>query len=200
LRKDLGERSAGADLLVLEEEPPMVIASFRLLAAALLVAAAAATATAQPAPVTMTTPAKLIDVSSCVPTRPTRGSGFNDFSPAFYPLSPYYWNDPYGFQFSQPALLPTSGSLAIDYTNVTTNVMKTIDFGLVARGKLVAEVRDVGTFSPNAEIKHEFGLDRNVFPLRTALSTCIPLRIVYADGTIWKNTHLPKTRKELYRR
>ncbi|MGZ6181959.1 MAG: hypothetical protein ACXWNV_07900 [Vulcanimicrobiaceae bacterium] len=29
---------------------------------------------------------------------------------------------------------------------------------LIARGHLVAEVRDVGTFSPNVEIKHAFDL------------------------------------------
>jgi hypothetical protein len=178
----------------------MIVTTFRVLATALLVAAAGGTLAAQPAPVMMTTPAKLINVTSCVPDRPLRGSSFNDFSPAFYPLTPYYWSDPYGFRFNQPALLPTSGTLSIDYTNVTTKVMKTIDFGLVARGRLVAEVRDVGTFSPNAEIKHQFGLDRNVFPLRTALAQCIPLRIIYADGTIWKNAHLPKMRKELYGR
>jgi hypothetical protein len=169
--------------------------------ALLLTAFCAAPALAQPAPMAVApAPAKQINVSSCVATRPARGGGFGEFQPAYYPLTPYYWNDPYGFRFRQPALLPTSGSLSIDYTNVTSNVMKTIDFGLVARGHLVAEVRDVGTFSPNAEIKHEFGLDRNVFPLRTALTTCIPLRIVYADGTIWKNPHLPKTRKEIYER
>ena len=178
----------------------MILASFRLAVTALLIGASTLAASAQPAPVMMTTPAKLINVSRCVPDRPSRRSSFNDFSPAFYPLTPYYWDDPYGFQFNQPALIPSSGTLSIDYTNVTGNVMKTIDFGLVARGKLVAEVRDVGTFSPNAEIKHQFGLDRNVFPLRTALAQCLPLRIVYADGTIWKNSHLPKMRKEIYKR
>ena len=71
-------------------------------------------------------------------------------------------------------------------------VMTDIEFGLVANGRLVAEVRDVGTFSPGAEIKHQFGLNPNVFPLQTALSRCVPLRIIFADGTTWKNGHLPK--------
>ena len=49
-------------------------------------------------------------------------------------------------------------------SNATNVVMKDIEFGLIVHGNLVAEVRDVGTFSPGAEIKHEFGLSPNVFP------------------------------------
>ena len=52
---------------------------------------------------------------------------------------------------------------------------------------MVAEVRDVGTFSPGAEIKHQFGLSPNVFPLGTSIVECVPLKITFVDGSKWKN-------------
>ena len=165
-----------------------VLASAAACGLALLVATAAAPpALAQPAS------ARLIDVTTCAPQRYVSGSAYGAFTPGFYPVSPFYWDDPYGYSYLQPPLrsTTTSGTLSIDYTNVTHKVMKTIDFGLVANGRLVAEVRDVGTFSPNAEIKHQFGLDPNVFPLRTALSQCVPLHVIYADGSSWTNATLP---------
>ncbi|MGZ3510220.1 MAG: hypothetical protein ACXWNK_02680 [Vulcanimicrobiaceae bacterium] len=77
--------------------------------------------------------------------------------PGFYPAGAYYWYDVYGYRYLQPPIVgdPT---LSIDYINVSPKVTKEIEFGLSARGHLVAEVRDVGTFSPNVEIKHAFDL------------------------------------------
>jgi hypothetical protein len=140
----------------------------------------------------------LLKVTACDPQRSVAVPAYAGFSPAYYPFAPYFWTDPYGVRYRQFPAAPTSATLSIDYMNVTAHVMTTIDFGLVARGRLVAEVRDVGKFSPNAEIKHQFGLSDNVFPLRTALSQCIPLHIIYADGTTWTNPHLPKARHEIY--
>jgi hypothetical protein len=157
--------------------------------AALMLLATTAAALAQ------TGPASQINVSTCDPQKSISMPAYSAFGPAFYPYAPYYWTDPYGFQYSQLAPGPGTGTLSIDYTNVTNKVMTTIDFGLIARGKLVAEVRDVGKFSPHIEIKHQFGLDRNVFPLRTALSACVPLHIIYADQTTWTNPHLPPAGK-----
>ena len=159
--------------------------------------ATAAPGAAQTAPATA---AQLISVNRCDPQRAYNTPGYAGFAPAYYPFGPYNWVDPYGFQYSQFPPTATSGTLSIDYMNVSTRTMTTIDFGLVARGRLVAEVRDVGKFSPKAEIKHQFGLDPNVFPLRTALATCVPLHIVFADGTSWKNPHLPAMRRSMYRR
>ena len=89
--------------------------------------------------------------------------------------------------------------LGIDYTNKTQKVMREIEFGLIANGNLVAEVKDVGTFSPGIEIKHEFGISHNVFPLQTGLARCVPLRIKFADGTKWRNPRLPaKPRRQMY--
>jgi hypothetical protein len=119
--------------------------------------------------------------------------------PGFYPLGgPYFWNDVYGYRYYQPPIRSTNPTLSIDYSNATDTAMKEIEFGLIANGRLVAEVRDVGTFSPGITIKHEFGLNRNVFPLQTGLPQCVPLHITFADGTKWKNPHLPALRRAIY--
>ena len=62
----------------------------------------------------------------------------------------------------------------------------------------MAEVRDVGTFSPGAEIKHKFGISTNVFPLQTGLPQCVPLGIQFEDGTKWRNPALPAHNPQLY--
>jgi hypothetical protein len=171
--------------------------------AALSLAGSGVAASAQPsgtaAPVTtMRLAPRLVRVTQCDPQRSVAVPAYVGYSSGYYPFAPYYWTDPYGFQYRQFPTMPTSATLSIDYTNITGKVMTTIDFGLVARGLLVAEVRDVGKFSPNAEIKHQFGLSSNVFPLQTALARCVPLHVIYADGTTWTNPRLPKLRREIY--
>jgi hypothetical protein len=139
----------------------------------------------------------LVHVSKCEPYR-NETVVRTGFAPAYYPYGPFYWNDVYGYRYHQPAVVRSNPTLAIDYTNVDTKVMSTIEFGLIANGTLVAEVRDVGTFSPGAEIKHTFGISPNVFPLQTGLPRCVPLRITYKDGTHWKNPHLPALHHAIY--
>ena len=141
-----------------------------------------------------------IAVNTCSPTRSVTRSGPPiGFVPGFYPGGPYFWDDAYGYPYYQtPVSLNESASLQIDYVNVTPVTMETIEFGLIANGRLVAEVRDVGTFSPNIEIKHSFGLNPNVFPLSTALPQCVPLRITYKDRATWVNPHLPALQRQIY--
>jgi hypothetical protein len=139
-----------------------------------------------------------IKVSTCNPQKNTYYS--SAFTPAFYPAyaGPYWgWPSVYGPTYYQ---YPVEGdpTLAIDYTNMTQTVMKEIEFGLVVRGELLAEVRDVGTFSPGAEIKHKFGISKNVFPIQTSFAQCVPLKITFEDGTHWKNPHLPAYRASIY--
>jgi hypothetical protein len=154
------------------------------------------TPTAAPAQMQMAAPSgNPVQVSTC---NPQRGRTSPGFVPAFYPPSPYYWPDAYGYQYYQPPPITTNPTIEINYMNATNKTMKSIEFGLVARGALVAEVRDVGTFSPNVEIKHSFGLNPNVFPLRTGLPQCVALRITYADGTKWKNPQRPALRRSIY--
>ncbi len=121
---------------------------------------------------------------------------------SFYPGYPFYFVDPYGFRYYQPPLLApgrTAPTLGIDYVNTSAQTAKMVDFGLVARGDLVAEVRDVGTFTTGAEIKHEFGLSPNVFPISTGLPRCIPLLVEFTDGRVWENPHRPHAARALYR-
>jgi hypothetical protein len=137
-----------------------------------------------------------IHVSSCNPQAPSVVTP--GFVPGFFPVAgPYYWQDVYGYRYLEPPIA-SNPTLSIDYMNVSSKVAHTIEFGLVARGHLVAEVRDVGTFSPNAEIKHSFGLNPNVFPLSTALPVCVPMRVAFTDGTKWVNPHLPALERSIY--
>jgi hypothetical protein len=136
-----------------------------------------------------------VHVESC---NPRRGSvAYPGFVPAYYPGSRYYWNDIYGYRYYQPPVR-SNPTLAIDYVNVSSTTAKVVEFGLVAHRELIAEVRDVGTFSPNATIKHEFGLNPNVFPLGTSLARCVPLYVEFEDGSRWKNPHLPALRRSMY--
>jgi hypothetical protein len=185
----------------------MKTARFLLRVAALsLIAAVPAIALAQtgesPAPVKTHAPHVSIhhpiNVTECDPQRGTYMA--TGFTPAYYPVGAPYWAWPTvypGYTYYQ---YPVKGdpTLSIEYNNNTDMVMKHIEFGLLAHGNLVAEVRDVGTFSPKAVIKHSFGLNPNVFPLQTSLVKCIPLKITFADGSKWKNPHLPRLNKAIY--
>jgi hypothetical protein len=136
-------------------------------------------------------------VNKCAPTRNTQT--YAGYTPGYYPYGNRYWGWPsvYGPTYYQYPV-QSRPTLAIDYSNQTSMVMKQIEFGLVVRGELVAEVKDVGTFSPGAEIKHEFGLSSNVFPLQTSYAKCVPLVIHFANGHVWKNPHLPTYKRSMY--
>jgi hypothetical protein len=160
-----------------------------VLALATLVASSASTAYA-----IVGHPEWPVHVSTCDPQlNPTLG-----YAPAYYPPSPFYWRDVYGYRYFEPPLRRVNPTLSIAYANATQMEMKSIEFGLVANGQLVAEVRDEGTFSPGAKIEHEFGLSPNVFPLQTGLPRCLPLRITYASGRMWRNPLLPSLNRKLY--
>ena len=107
-------------------------------------------------------------------------------------------DDPYGYRYYRAPMATTSPQLGIDYVNISPKTMHSIEFRLIANGTLRAEVRNVGTFSNGAEIKHTFGLNPNVFPLRTGLAQCVPLRINFADGTKWRNPNLPPKNARIY--
>ncbi len=174
-------------------------------AALCLVAASPAATLAQTSHVAMSQAAHLtmahpIQVSACNPQRNV-SYNYAGYTPGFYPgYAGGYWGWPsvYGAMYYQPAPVANNPTLGIDYVNVTNAVMKQIEFGLIVRGSLVAEVKDVGTFSPGAEIKHKFGLSPNVFPLQTSFAKCVPLKITFEDGSKWKNPHLPAYRASMY--
>jgi hypothetical protein len=164
-------------------------------ASSILVLSACIAVSTESASAVQTQTTSPIHVASCNP-RPGYVA-YPGFVPAYYPGYRYYWNDIYGYRYYQPPVA-TNPMLAIEYVNVSSAPAKEIEFGLVAHRELVAEVRDVGTFSPNATIKHEFGLNPNVFPLGTALARCVPLRVEFEDGSRWSNPHLPALRRSMY--
>lgn len=142
-----------------------------------------------------------INVSTCNPKPPSTTWVNTGFAPAYYPVGvgPYWgWPSVYGPSYYSAQPIQNNPSLGIDYSNATSVTMKDIEFGLIAHGGLVAEVRDVGTFSPGAEIKHTFGLNPSVFPLSTSVVQCVPLKITFADGSKWKNPHLPALKQSIY--
>ncbi len=160
------------------------------LAIALLLASATTTAMA-------TTIKHPIRIAECRPQ--AIGSAMWSYSDGFLPSYPYYWSDALGGMFYQQPMR-SSPLLSIAYVNQTHRVMKNIEFGLLARGRLVAEVHDLGTFTPGAMIRHQFGLSRNVLPLGTSFSKCVPLRIAFKNGTTWKNPHLRQLHRSIFAR
>lgn len=138
-----------------------------------------------------------VHVSSCQAHRNETTMYGGGWGPAYYPAGGrYYWPSVYGYNYYQPPVTTSDPTLNIDYVNRGTQSMKEIEFGLVINGNLVAEVKDVGTFSPGAEIKHRFGVSGSIFPI-TGLPHCVPLKISYADGTTWKSPHLPALKHRL---
>jgi hypothetical protein len=169
----------------------------RILIVAIVFLALAAPAAAQHEPFTK----KLFDVTRCDPKANvmTNYPGYAGFVPGYYPgAGRYYWGDPYGYRFYQPPVTTASPTLGIDFTNRTNTTMKEIVWGLFANGNIVAEAKDVGTFSPGAEIKHEYGLSPNVFPLQTGLPQCIALAVTFEDGRHIRNPNLPHVRRQMY--
>jgi hypothetical protein len=128
----------------------------------------------------------------------TTGGYYGGFYPGYYPAGPYYWGDPYGAGFYQPPMTSSSPTMYVDYINITKKTMKTIVWGLVASGRLVAEAKDVGTFSPGVEIKKKYGISQNVFPLQTSILQCVALGVKWADGTRELNPNLPPRIKNMY--
>jgi hypothetical protein len=193
-------------MLIQRASAPVLLTAFLVAAAAMPAAAqsaapAASPAAMAPAPAATHKPimsSQLIKVSACHPSLNLMQSGgyYGGFAPGFYGGG--VWPDAYGVGFYQPPVTTSNPQLAIDYMNISHKTMKQIEFGLVVNGILRAEVKDAGTFSPNAEIKHRFGLSANVFPIQSGLPQCFPLRITFEDGTKWRNPRLPPKNQHIY--
>jgi hypothetical protein len=122
-------------------------------------------------------------------------SSYVGYSDGYYPGTPYYWDDPYGLAYYQtPASSPSR--LFIDFINVTHKTMKSAVFGLVVSDILISEVRDQGTFSPNAEIKRRYGIKPPATP--RVKPTCVTLKVEYTDGTSWTLKPLPVAENAIY--
>jgi hypothetical protein len=180
----------------------VLLCSAALPAAAQTAAPAMASPAAHAAPMVHAAPAvppasAIITVSNCTPALnlSQTGGGFAGWAPGWRGGP---WGDPWGATFVQPPVTTTMPQLAIGYMNISHKTMTEIEFGLVANGVLLAEVRDVGTFTPHAKIEHRFGISANVFPIRTGLPQCPALRVTFADGTKWRNPRLPPKNTHIY--
>lgn len=92
----------------------------------------------------------------------------------------------YGRTYVQPGM-PTS--VMVHYTNDGELAATTVEFGLVVDGRVRSELRDVGSFARGAEIRHSLGVKHDV-ALGNA-THCVPLRVVFSDGSVWKNPDPP---------
>ena len=128
------------------------------------------------------TPGSQISVTECNPHRHQPGS-----------RTSHPWIDPYGVLHSNVNSFPDAeGFLAISYANQSSKQATEVDFGLVARGSLIAVVNDSGTFSPNVSIVHEFSISPEIFPIGMSVPYCAVMRVKYADGTEWHNPNPPQ--------
>ena len=97
------------------------------------------------------------------------------------------WIDPYGYWHRNLGQFPyREAFLAITFENKGPLIAAEIDFGLVARGSLIAVAKDVGKFPPGVTIDHEFVVSPEVLPL-DSVPYCAVLRVKYADGSVWRN-------------
>ena len=145
-----------------------------------------------------------VKVNACTATQNVHTTPAFGYVPSQNVAGQHGWTDPYGRLYSQQQSNPGSQhgarpSLNIDWVNTSPAPLKEVEFGLVAGGSLVAEVRDTGKFTQGAEIKREFGLSRSVFPLGTQHPRCVPLRATFQNGTVWTNPHLPPVPMSIYK-
>jgi len=94
-------------------------------------------------------------------------------------------NAPIMTQLAMPAMV------IVRYVNASSSPIATIDFGLVSDGKLTAMFRDNGSFAPQAEVMHAFGIQNSAVTTAGAPVSCVPLRVHYADGESWTNPAPP---------
>ena len=166
--------------------------SASLLAIALALFCSLSAANAAPSPA----PQPLVKISRCdAQFNVGSGGSYVGYNDGYYPSTPYYWDDPFGLAYYQPpASYPSR--LYIDFTNVSSKPIATIVFGLVVVDILIAEVRDQGTFTPNAEIKRRYGIHPPATP--RVKPQCVALKIEYSDGTKWKLSPMPTAENGMY--
>ena len=77
----------------------------------------------------------------------------------------------------------SSSDWHVDYQNSSTKPIVATDFALIMHGKIDDAARDLHNLAPGDGSTARFVLyDNNVFH-----PACIPLRVNYADGTVWYN-------------
>jgi hypothetical protein len=95
---------------------------------------------------------------------------------------------------SESVTLGSSGSssIRIGYTNDADLAAAEIDFALVGRTGTMTSVKDVGKIGAGADIKRDFKIQLDSFPLNPGATKCIVTKVLYADGTAWTNPNPPQ--------
>jgi len=101
------------------------------------------------------------------------------------PVASVTWIDSWGNSYTEPG---TGNNVDIDFINNGTQEAVAIDFGVLVKNTLVAQMRNSGKFSPGVLIKHNLGLDSAALKLKTF--RCLALRVTWADGSQWKSSEL----------
>src|SRR5215470_608911 len=101
------------------------------------------------------------------------------------PVATVTWIDSWGNSYTEPG---TTNNVDVDFINNGTQDAVAIEFVVLVKNTLVAEMRNSGKFSPGVVIKHNLGLDSAALKLRTF--RCIALRVTWADGSQWKSPEL----------
>lgn len=145
-----------------------------------LIAAAGVMCSPIPALALQQTPGSNIEITFCYPHLHVQSEA-------------HRWIDIWGRRHTGLVFPYWDAFLAISFRNLASTPATEVDFGLVARGNLIAIAKDVGRFSTGALIKgDEFSVSRDIFPMGNAVPYCAVLRVIYANGTIWKNPDPPE--------
>ena len=141
-----------------------------LVAGVLLAAAPAAGQTAPMAPVQINACAPLLNPNAAPSTAPS------------------FMGIPIG------AVTSTSTGMRIDFVNTSDKVAKLVNIAVDSNGNEFI-IRDVGTFSPNVEINHQYrnGAGQGfILPAFIAPHvTCRIASVEFADGTLWRHGQAP---------
>jgi len=158
--------------------------------------AAMPAATAHPHASPVPAGSQLVKVASCSTKNvdPKGGPGYIGYIPGQAVSS--YWPDQYSNTIYQPSAGTGGATLFIEFTNISGKPMKSIEFGVLKNQLLAGEARDDGDFAPGATIKHKLGLQ--VSAMIPGDTRCVPLHVVWDDGTKWRNPRLPKQGKAYF--
>jgi hypothetical protein len=77
--------------------------------------------------------------------------------------------------------------LRIAYVNDAKITATEVDFDVDTNAGTITTVSDRGTFESGKPINHVFALPVDVSPLGLSSARCVVTKILYADGTAWKN-------------
>jgi hypothetical protein len=81
--------------------------------------------------------------------------------------------------------------LRIAYVNTAKAAATEVDFEVDTTAGPIQSVSDRGSFESGKPINHVFALPAGVSPLGLSSARCVVTKVIYADGTAWKNPGPP---------